>query len=136
MLAKGVKITILQDGALCAPVSKGDIVEFIRTVSGQVNSFEYKTSSGDTWFGNFSAGYFSVQSRCCPGEPSVWDNAVNLWRCTRCTQIDSTSTVLTNTSKSGQTELFQPMKSSCECGSTKLGSDRHSSWCPVWTKNG
>lgn len=70
--------------------------------------------------------------------PNVrWNNSVSAWECQDCGAYPYSTYQVADyyaqKAKYGDTEPSNPTKV-CECGSEKVGSTRHSDYCPKYTK--
>lgn len=80
---------------------------------------------------------FSIQSTSCCGGKSggaKWDSSSNQWVCKDCGSSQSNDpTYLYNpTGLRSNTPTVEWPKTKCECGSSSVGSDRHSGYCPLY----
>lgn len=77
---------------------------------------------------------------CCSGKGgSIWDNAYQYWKCADCGALKSNDPnyLYGGKYRDELSDWFQPQevttnKSKCECGSSTVGSDRHSIYCPLF----
>lgn len=70
---------------------------------------------------------------CCGGKGvAVWKN--NMWECSDCGAAKSNDPSYLYREEVSDKTLASWEKPKCECGSTKLGSDMHSDYCPLYRK--
>lgn len=71
---------------------------------------------------------------CCGGENnSRFDIILGKWFCKDCGKEDEVTKKLDFTKVYPMpNEYYGGYEGDCECGSFKLGSDKHSPWCPCY----
>lgn len=100
-----------------------------------------KVSELSAKYPNTEYDRYDLVTSCCQGNGgSRWDYQKATWNCIDCGQLQSTDpSYLYNKDKDKDSVILDPaghyyLKDKvCECGSTKLGSDKHSTWCPKFT---
>jgi len=65
---------------------------------------------------------------------SKWDVHRQVFVCVDCGDVTSTDSSYLGSRHTRLIDTPEQKKLQCECGSSKLGSDRHSSWCPLGVK--
>lgn len=101
----------------------------------------FKVSDLDVVYSSTIYSRYDLVTSCCQGSGgSRWDYQKQTWNCIDCGQLQSTDpSYLYNKDK--DSVILDPaghyyLKDTkvCECGSDKLGSDKHSSYCPKFVK--
>ncbi len=72
---------------------------------------------------------------CCGGKGlSVWNSTVNQWECADCKSPKSNDPNYSSgkTRDEWQPPVWKKTQTTCECGSSRVGSDRHSDYCPLY----
>lgn len=97
---------------------------------------------GTTSFDLFNSGlhtqpltYTKLTSSCCPnGSPNniKWSGYSSQWECSSCGAPKSNDPNYLWSGRTSDTPKVAATSNKCECGSSKVGSDRHSDYCPLY----
>jgi hypothetical protein len=73
---------------------------------------------------------------CCGGSGAAkWDQSNQTWNCSDCGAPQSTDpSYIGNNKTPDNVPWWKQNEKKCECGSDKVGSGGHSTWCPKWVK--